>query len=172
MPGRFELVMNRMPKWGPAADRGLWALSDSGWATQANMQKKFCYGRGRTWGVNIAVRPCLQSFLTDNKHHLFENKVWEIYIFIKKCIHSLLKSSLTVDYDPVYICTRAVVCGYATRKLVHYKRIWGCPRGVMVKAMDCGIVIREFVFQSRYYVHFRANTLGKGMNPLILPAMG
>ena len=23
-----------------------------------------------------------------------------------------------------------------------------------------------------YYIHFRANTLGKGMNPLILPAMG
>ena len=51
--------------------------------------------------------------------------------------------------------------------------LWGCPpRGVMVKAMDCGIVVREFVLQSRYYVHFRANTLGKGMNPLILPAMG
>ena len=48
----------------------------------------------------------------------------------------------------------------------------GCPRGVMVKAMDCGIVVREFVLQSRYYVHFRANTLGKGMNPFILPAMG
>ena len=29
----------------------------------------------------------------------------------------------------------------------------GCPRGVMVKAMDCGIVVREFVLQSRYYVH-------------------
>ena len=51
--------------------------------------------------------------------------------------------------------------------------ICGCPRGVMVKAMNCGIVVREFVLQSRYYVHFRANTLGKGMNPLILPpAMG
>ena len=49
----------------------------------------------------------------------------------------------------------------------------GCPRGVMVKAMNCGIVVREFVLHSRYYVHFRANTLGKGMNPLILPpAMG
>ena len=46
------------------------------------------------------------------------------------------------------------------------------PCGVMVKAMDCGIVVREFVLQSRYYVHFRANNLGKGMNPLILPAMG
>ena len=44
----------------------------------------------------------------------------------------------------------------------------GCPRGVMVKAMHCGIVVREFVLQSRYYF-----TLGKGMNPLILPpAMG
>ena len=48
----------------------------------------------------------------------------------------------------------------------------GCPRGVMVKAMDCRIVVREFVLQSRYYVHFQANTLGKGMNPFILPAMG
>ena len=47
-----------------------------------------------------------------------------------------------------------------------------CPRGVMVEAMDCGIVVSEFVLQSRYYVYFRANTLGKGMNPLILPAMG
>ena len=42
----------------------------------------------------------------------------------------------------------------------------------MVKAMDCGIVVSEFVLQSRYYVHFRANTLGKSMNFLILPAMG
>ena len=42
----------------------------------------------------------------------------------------------------------------------------GCPRGEMVKAMDCGIVVREFVLQVRYYIHFRANTIGKGMNPL------
>ena len=42
----------------------------------------------------------------------------------------------------------------------------------MVKAMDCGIVVSEFVLQSRYYVHFRANTLGKGMKSLILQAMG
>ena len=34
-----------------------------------------------------------------------------------------------------------------------------CPGGVMVKAMDCGIVVSEFVLQSRYYVHLRANTI-------------
>ena len=30
---------------------------------------------------------------------------------------------------------------------------------VMVKAMACEIVVREFVLQSRYYVHFQASTL-------------
>ena len=42
----------------------------------------------------------------------------------------------------------------------------------MVKAMDCGILLSEFELQSPYYIHFRANTVGKGMNPLILPSMG
>ena len=55
--------------------------------------------------------------------------------------------------------------------LLHLKKMV-CPRGVMVNAMDCGIVVSEFVLQSSYYVHFRANTLRKGMNALILPAMG
>ena len=50
--------------------------------------------------------------------------------------------------------------------------IRACPCGVMVKVMDCRIVVSEFVLQSRYYVHYRANTLGKGMNPIIFPAVG
>ena len=54
----------------------------------------------------------------------------------------------------------------------YYNISGGFPHGVMVKAMDSGITEREFVLQSCYYIHFRANTLGKGMNPLILPAMG
>ena len=96
----------------------LWVLSDHRLSNPSQDAKKCCYGREMrksvamvergTW-VNIAVRPCLHLFLTHNKHHLFENKVWEIYIFIKKCIRSLLKSSLSVDYVPVYICIRAVV---------------------------------------------------------------
>ena len=62
---------------------GVGPLVTLGWAIQAKTRKKCCYGRERNW-VNIAVRPCLHSFLTHNKHHFFENKVWEIYI--KKCI--------------------------------------------------------------------------------------
>ena len=41
----------------------------------------------------------------------------------------------------------------------------GFPRGVMVKAVDCGIIVSKFELQSDYYVHFRTNTLGKDMNP-------
>ena len=57
-------------------------------------------------------------------------------------------------------------------KLIQFYIIPGwCPCGVMVKAMDCRIVVSEFILQSHYYVHFQINTLGKGMNPLIFPAM-
>ena len=47
----------------------------------------------------------------------------------------------------------------------------GVPCGVMVKALDCTIVVRDFKLQSCYYVHFWTNTLGNVMNPLILPSM-
>ena len=43
----------------------------------------------------------------------------------------------------------------------------GSPPGVMVKAMDSGIVVSEFKLQSSYYINFRTNILGKSMNPLI-----
>ena len=42
----------------------------------------------------------------------------------------------------------------------------------MVKAMDCRIVVSKFKCQSHYYVHFRTNTLGKGMNPPYPPSYG
>ena len=63
----------------------------------------------------------------------------------------------------VAVCPRLQLTSHTQR---------GCPHGVMVKAMDCGIVVSEFILQSCYYVHFWASTLEKGMNPLIRPAMG
>ena len=48
----------------------------------------------------------------------------------------------------------------------------GCPCSIMVKALDRGNVVSEFELQSLYYIHFGTNTLGKGMNALILPVMG
>ena len=42
----------------------------------------------------------------------------------------------------------------------------------MVKVLDGEIVVSEFELKLRSYVHFQTNTLVKGMNPLILTAMG
>ena len=43
-----------------------------------------------------------------------------------------------------------------------------CLHGVMVKTVDCRIIVSEFKLSSHYYVHFQANNHGKGMKPLIL----
>ena len=48
----------------------------------------------------------------------------------------------------------------------------GSLRGVMAKALAYRIVVREFELWSRYLVHFCINTIGKGMKPHILPAVG
>ena len=47
----------------------------------------------------------------------------------------------------------------------HKKYVFGVggPRGVIVKAMDCGIVVSEFVIQSRYYHIYPTPPLGQDM---------
>ena len=42
------------------------------------------------------------------------------------------------------------------------------PHGKMAKVLDCCLEVSELELQSSYYVHFQANTLEKGLNPLIL----
>ena len=42
------------------------------------------------------------------------------------------------------------------------------PCGAVANVLHCDIAISEFEFQSRYYVHFRTNTLGEGINPSYL----
>ena len=92
MLAAVELVETGRPEWGPACRLRAVVLSnpsqDAGevlsgyWKiTQRAMVKR------RSW-VNRAVSPCLSSSLTYHRNiNPFENKVWEILIFIKKCVH-------------------------------------------------------------------------------------
>ena len=79
-----------------------------------------------------------------------------------------MKSSLLISF----LNELELLSLHSSISIVSTQMVVGCPRVVMVKVMDCGIVVREFELQSLYYVHFRANNLGKGMNPLIVQAMG
>ena len=47
----------------------------------------------------------------------------------------------------------------------------GCTRGVIVKAMYCGIVVSSNSSPAIMFT-FGQIPIGKGMNPLILPTMG
>ena len=114
--------------------------------------------------VAISKRGNANSLLGYGKtHHYF----LEIASTVKSAFPQLIRQNSTCLLNYPRISHRQ------SRWYVYkLRKCRGCPRGVMVKAMDFGIVVREFVLQSRYYVHFRANTLGKSMNPLILQAMG
>ena len=48
----------------------------------------------------------------------------------------------------------------------------GVGNGIVVKMLDRDIVMSEFEFWFRYYIHFWTNALGKTLNPFYLPAMG
>ena len=45
------------------------------------------------------------------------------------------------------------------------------PHGVAANVLDCAVVVSEFEPQSCYYDYFRTNTLWRGINSLMLPAM-
>ena len=104
-----------------------------------------------------------------------------IYLFTYFQFSSVVSRDSKVDNFAIDIIISVIIIrcisssggnSSSSTSYIKSKNIRRCPRGVMVKAMACGIVVCKFVLQSRYYVHFRANTLRKGMNPLIFPDMG
>ena len=99
---------------------------------------------------------------------MFTNHVYLIYMYKQDLALDNLQGLISSKTQPANQPTNQP--NFYTLSYMIHKNL-GCPGGVMVKAMGCRIVVREFVPQSRYYVHFRANTPGKGMNPLILPVM-
>ena len=41
----------------------------------------------------------------------------------------------------------------------------------MINVLDSDMVVYRFKLQLHHYIHFQTNTLGKGMNALIFPAI-
>ena len=60
---------------------------------------------------------------------------------------------------------------YKTKKKMKENNSVKSPYDVLVNVLNCNIVVSEFELQSCYYVDFWTNTHGKGMIPLIHPAM-
>ena len=43
-------------------------------------------------------------------------------------------------------------------------------RGIMATVLDSDLKVTEFKLQSLYYIHFRINIFGKGMDPTYPPS--
>ena len=99
----LESVGDKMPNWEPAADRGLWALSDPRLSSPVRMRKKCCYGQ-KNLGQYVAVRPRLQLTSHTQPTSTLSRIKCERYIFIKKCVRSFIEVVIIVDYVSAYIC--------------------------------------------------------------------
>ena len=60
--------------------------------------------------------------------------------------------------------TLVLIC--ITGKKILY---WRNSHGFMAKVLDCGLDVNKFELHLYYYIHFRTNALGKGINLFILP---
>ena len=127
--------------------------------------------RSKPWWIYVSRTSCSISIV------ILRVSEGILYIYLStymllatKRAQFVLRAMPVYIYIYVYIMIRINNC-LTNQKLL---KCWpgGCPRGVMVKAMGCRIIVSEFKLLLCYYVRFRANTLGKGMNPLILPTMG
>ena len=100
-----------MPNWEPAADRGLWALSDPRLSNPYQERKKVLLGQYRS----LSLSPAHLSHTTNINP--FENKVWEIYFYKEVCSFVHWSSSLCLIMFPRYLYMY-YVCGYTTTVLI------------------------------------------------------
>ena len=107
-PEQFELVGYKMPKWEPAADRGLRALSDPRLSNPSQDEEEVLLWARKNLGQNnsLSLSPTHLSHTTSIT--LSRIKCVRLY-FIKKCVSFVHWSSYIVfDYVSTYICITAI----------------------------------------------------------------
>ena len=74
-------------------------------------------------------------------------------------VHQTILRKL-VEHNPLK-CAQELVLDLSTSQSTICRHLRGCLLGVIVKALDCRLVVRQFELQLVYYIHFRTNTLRK-----------
>ena len=122
--------------------------------------------------VTLSVKQLKKEICYHSQKHIVsrEKEGLSIYIYSNELLDQL--DNLQTQNTRIFIQkegANAVQCfGFKGWKLnQHWK-----PHGIMAKVLDRGFKASEFKLQSSCNVHFWTNTLGKGMNLHIPPAMG
>ena len=159
--GKCKSVGEKMLEWEPCPSRG-WAPRSP--VEQPRRTKKNGCDSQKSWGGSICCSLC--SVYNSLSHTTLSIK-WEVYFSVSARLYCV-----EYFFACIYVCMYGCLWLYNSNSVHNINSCGKMSRGKMVKAMVCEIVAREFELQSRYYVRFQTNTLRKGMNPLILPAMG
>ena len=89
MHRRFESVGEKMPKWEPATDRGLWALTDPRLSNPSQDEEEVMLW-SKYLGQYNSLSPS-PTHLSHTTNITLSRTKCERYIFIKKCIRSYIE---------------------------------------------------------------------------------
>ena len=106
--------------------------------------------------------------------------IWIIKLCLVFLVHIMfqpVKSPVFVRYN-MHISIGRDFCSGLFSLVVQskssIKQIFGgwWEHSIVTNVLDCNNVVGKFKPQLLYYIHFQTNSLGKGMNPFIVLAMG
>ena len=92
-----------MPKWEPAADRGLWALSDPQLSNPSQDEKEVLLWSEELGSICNSLSPSPTHLSHTTNINPFENKVWEIYFYKEVCSFVHWSSSLLLIMFWIYL---------------------------------------------------------------------
>ena len=105
-------------------------------------------------------------------HHLISLSLSFFFFFFLSDCKNISKAFKVIvqwfDCTDLWFPSCNPLCFYRNR---HILLILYGHHSIIAKVQDAGLEISEIELQSCYYIHFQTNTLGKGMNTLILPVM-
>ena len=99
---------------------------------------------------------CHQVYIYIYIHAIVTLVAYHNYITLLRVFHTSVNWYFLTGISVIASFLRSILVDFSNT-IVHMVLTFprACLRGVMVTAMDCGIVVSEFVLQTRYYVHFR-----------------
>ena len=145
-PRRLELVSSssscswsqlgtRCQRENQLADWGLVAHCDPRLSSPARARQKCCYGQKNLGSICSCLFPSTTHLLHTTNINPFEDKVWEIHIFIKKCVRSIIEVVIIVDYVSDHICICMCSCMWLYNKTITV-RVIVRAMGMIMKGRD------------------------------------
>ena len=144
----------------------------SKWKSESALYDQFAM-----WDITTCS---LLDFLDTGFHSPKMGWIWKSLLWmllLHCCCHFVWRNLLIVGFRSVYgildLSTVRSKVDLAAKSALSFPLtpMWLHPHSVVANVPDCNIIVSKFKLQQRYYVQFQTNTLRKGMNHLILPAI-